>query len=368
MHVTAPAIVPVVTPLAGRPAAAAATEVTVEISSGASQREWDAFVRSHYGANGYHLWAWRAIFEHAFGHETVYLSALQNGEITGVLPLVILRSRLFGRCAVSLPFVDGGGVLAREPRIADRLIERAGAIAAAARLSHIELRHEARQCPGFPTRDHKVGMRLPLEASVTRQWEALDRKVRNQVRKAEKNGLTVRSGGIELVDAFYAVFARNMRDLGTPVYPRQLFQQAVTTLPDAPRVFLVNKGDTVVAAGIALVHRTTLAVPWASALREHLPLCPNILLYWRIMEHAIASGIATFDFGRSTPGEGTYQFKAQWGARPLPIHWEYLLLDGAKVPDLSPSNRRFKTAIAAWKRLPVPLTQWLGPRIVRSIP
>lgn len=340
----------------------------IEITASASQAEWDAFVRGHDRANGYHLWAWRGIFEDAFGHETVYLSARQGGQIVGILPLVVLRSRLFGSFAVSLPFVDGGGICARDSEVAGLLVEHAEMVAAAHRLSHVELRHESRQVPRLMAREHKVGMRLALERDETRAWEALDRKVRNQIRKAEKSGLTVRSGGVELVDAFYGVFARNMRDLGTPVYSRQLFEQVLASLPDTSQVFLVDKGETVVGGAIALVYRDTLAVPWASSLREYRPQCPNNLLYWRIIEHAVRSGFRTFDFGRSTPGEGTYQFKEQWGARPFPLYWEYVLLEGARPPELSPANPRFKTAIAAWKRLPLPVTEWLGPWIVRSIP
>jgi FemAB-related protein (PEP-CTERM system-associated) len=340
----------------------------VETTTEASAREWNRFVNAHPGASGYHVWEWRRVFEEAFGHETVYLAARHEAEVVGVLPLVVFKSRVFGRFAVSLPFVNYGGVCAWESGVADALIERAGAVARARGLSHVELRHTTRLRPELPVRQHKVGMYLTLEPDAARAWEGLDRKVRNQVRKAEKSGLTARSGGIELLDRFYGVFARNMRDLGTPVYSRRFFDGVLAAFPDRSRVFLIDHGGITVAAGIALTHRDTLEVPWASSLRDYRTQCPNNLLYWRIIEHAIASGHATLDFGRSTPNEGTYQFKQQWGARPQPLHWEYVLQPRAELPNLSPANPRFSSAIRMWTRLPLPLTNWIGPHIVRSIP
>jgi FemAB-related protein (PEP-CTERM system-associated) len=159
-----------------------------------------------------------------------------------------------------------------------------------------------------------------------------------------------------------------MRDLGTPVYPRAFFERILATFGSASVFVVEDSHGTPVAASIALVHLQSMAVPWASSLREFRPLCANTLLYWRMIEHAIASGMTTFDFGRSTPGEGTHQFKEQWGAQATPLHWEYVLEAGAALPDLTNKNPRYQAAIAAWKRLPLPVTRWLGPHIVRSIP
>jgi FemAB-related protein (PEP-CTERM system-associated) len=343
--------------------------VDAALSTNPSPEMWDAFVRLTPGAGLYHLSGWRRIIEDTFGHETIYVSASRAGTIVGILPLTIFRSRVFGNFAVSLPFVDGGGICATEERVSRLLADCAASVAARGRLSYVELRHVSRQRPDLPVRQHKVGMALRLAPELGAAWAVLDRKVRNQVRKAEKSGLSERRGGLELLDAFYDVFSRNMRDLGTPVYPRHFFARIISTFADSSTVFVVeDQQRTPVAAAIGLVHRSTLAVPWASSLRQFRTLSPNSLLYWRMIEHAIASGMTTFDFGRSTPGEGTYQFKEQWGARPTPLHWEYVLELGRPLPDLTPKNPKFRAAIAAWKRLPVPVTRWIGPHIIRSIP
>jgi FemAB-related protein (PEP-CTERM system-associated) len=339
----------------------------IVVSATPSIQAWNAYVAAM-GASGYHAWEWRGVFERAFGHEAIYLAALRDGAIEGVLPLVLLNSWLFGRALVSLPFVNYGGVVATTESAASALLDRAVEIAAQRRCRSLELRHKARQFPELACKQHKVAMLLPLADDPARMWEALDRKVRNQVRKAQKSALSAESGGIELLDDFYKVFAHNMRDLGTPVYSRRLFAEVLTTFPNETRVHVVRLAGAAIAASITYRTRATIEVPWASALRTHNPLCPNQLLYWSMIEHAIAQRCTVFDFGRSTPNEGTYKFKEQWGAAPDPFHWEYAVPPGGSVPNTSPSNPKFSLAIAAWQKLPVRVATILGPPIVRSIP
>jgi FemAB-related protein (PEP-CTERM system-associated) len=339
----------------------------VDVSTPEAAAEWDAFVASRLPATGYHVYAWRRVFEDVFGHRSLYAMAKRGSAVVGILPLVVFRSPLFGRFAVSLPFVNAGGIVADDRDATLRLRERAGRLAAEYDLRHVELRHEVRRFPDLPVRQHKVSMRLPLPADSETLWRGFDRKVRNQVRKAEKSGLQVSSGSDELVDAFYGVFARNMRDLGTPVYDRRFFETIVGRFPDRARVHVVTLGREPVAASLTLRWRDVVEVPWASSLREHRDKSPNNLLYWDMLRHAVAGGCSTFDFGRSTPEEGTFHFKRQWGAEPGPMHWEYLQTSG-ELPDQGPTNPRFRLAIAAWQRLPLWITNRLGPVIVRGIP
>jgi FemAB-related protein (PEP-CTERM system-associated) len=328
---------------------------------------WDRYVERHPCASGYHLTAWRAIFENVFGHRTISLAAMRGEQVVGILPLVEFRSRLFGRFAVSLPFVNQGGVVADDQEAASALVDRAVAEARARGLTHVELRHEARRFPDLADKQHKVSMRLQLPDDSEMLWDQLDRKVRNQVRKAEKSGLVAAAGGAELVDAFYRVFAENMRDLGTPVYPRRLFDSVIGTFPDRVRVHVVRLGHDVVASSMTVAWRDTVEVPWASSLRRHRDKSPNNLLYWSMLQQAIAERQRVFDFGRSTPDEGTYHFKAQWGAEPSPMHWEYWLASGT-MPDLSPSNAKYRTAIAIWRKLPLWVSNSVGPHVVRNLP
>jgi FemAB-related protein (PEP-CTERM system-associated) len=180
--------------------------------------------------------------------------------------------------------------------------------------------------------------------------------------------LTSEVGGLELLEPFYGVFARNMRDLGTPVYGRALFEAVLTAFATRARVHLVRLGDVAVAGGITYRTGDRTEVPWASSIRDFNALCPNHLLYWSAIEQAAEQGGRIFDFGRSTPLEGTYRFKEQWGAKPLPLCWEYQLQSGGQLPNTGPSNPKFSLAVSMWKKLPVAVATRIGPMIVRSIP
>ncbi len=338
--------------------------VTIDIATERDRQSWDSFVATAPGASGYHRWGWRDVFSGVFGHESIYLCARDAGEIVGVLPLVHVSSWLFGRTLTSLPFVNYGGVVSADDATAEQLIARARDLAAERRCPHVELRHVDRRFPHLPARQHKVTMLLALQEGM---WERLDRKVRNQVRKAQKSDLTVERGSSALVDDFYTVFARNMRDLGTPVYPKRLFAQVLRTFSDSTEIHVVRLKGQPIAAGLTYRSGTRIEVPWASSVRDFNSLCPNHLLYWNIVEQAAADGIATMDFGRSTPGEGTYRFKEQWGAQPVPLHWEYVLLGAAEVPNLSPSNPKYRLMVESWKKLPLPIATALGPRIVGAL-
>lgn len=340
----------------------------VTVSNAVSQADWDAFVDGHADATAYHRWAWRDVFQRAFGHRTEYLAAQRSGGIAGVLPLVQIESWLFGRFFVSLPFVNYGGVLADDPAAADALIDRAAALARARGLAHVELRHMARRFPALAAKQHKVTMLLPLPPDVPQAWEQLDRRVRNHVRKGEKSGFETRSGGAELLDDFYPVFAENMRDLGTPVYSRRFFEEVLARVGTDARVFVVRLHQKPVAASMTIGYRGKLEVPWSSSLKQYRALNANTVLYWEMLKWAIVNGFHTFDFGRSTPNDGPYQFKAQWKAQPHQLAWEYALVNGSPMPDQSPKNPKFSLAIRVWQRLPLSVTTLLGPSIVRNIP
>jgi serine/alanine adding enzyme len=341
-----------------------ALQIAVETARGG----WDAFVAAHPHATAYHAWDWRDVFGPVFGHEPIYLAARDAGHIVGILPVVAFRSRLFGQFFCSLPFVNYGGVLATTPNAAAPLVAEAARLARERKASHVELRHVERQLHDAPVRQHKVTMLLPLAETAEAQWTALDNKVRNLVRKAEKSDLTSESGGPDLLDAFYAVFSVNMRDLGTPVYPKRFFDAVLRASGPAARLHVVRHEGRPVAASMTIAHRDRVEVPWASALRTARQMNPNMLLYWHMLREVIASGARVFDFGRSTPGEGTYLFKKQWKAEPVPLHWEYALISRDAPPDQSPGSGRFHMAIELWKKLPVPVANTIGPLIIGNIP
>jgi serine/alanine adding enzyme len=341
-------------------------DVRVAIAAESDCDRWEAFVASRGDEAGYHAWGWQRVFESAFGHRSLYLIAEVGALVVGVLPLVLIKSRLFGNTLTSLPFLNYGGVMASSPETANALVSAAAELAREHRCRHVELRHLAQQFPDLPGKRHKVSMRLRVAANM---WDHLDRKVRNQIRKAEKSGLVVERGGEALVGDFYNVFARNMRDLGTPVYSRRLFEEVLRGFPDRAQLHIVRVRGTPIAAGLTYRSPSMVQLPWASSIREFNSLCANVLLYWDAIQFTQQTGAAVFDMGRSTVNEGTYRFKAQWGAEAVPLNWEYqLLATPGQMPNVSPTNPKFHLAIAVWQKLPLSLTTRVGPMIVRAIP
>ncbi len=330
---------------------------------------WDAFVTAHEESTNYHQYGWRNVVEKSFGHRTMYLAATnRDNKICGVLPFVRMKSRIFGSFLVSLPFFNYGGLLASEQNVADKLLNASRKMLIGTGVDHIELRHFKIAADTDSTRSHKVTMILDLKTSEEEQWKDLDPKVRNQIRKAEKSGLSTVEGGLELLDGFYDVFCRNMRDLGTPVYGRNFFQNVLEEFPTTTRIIAVVHNGNTIAAALLTWYKNTLEVPWASSNRDFRSFCPNNLLYWQVIRFAIDMGARKLDFGRSTPGEGTYQFKKQWGARMVQLYWQYQLRDGNAPPEITPDNPKYRFAIQAWQRLPLMLTNLIGPHIVRCIP
>ncbi|MFZ1803537.1 MAG: FemAB family XrtA/PEP-CTERM system-associated protein [Nitrospira sp.] len=333
------------------------------------QGVWDRYVCDHSEGTGYHLMAWRQVIERTFGHCTVYLMAQDHrGEIRGVLPLVFLKSSLFGQFLVSVPYFNYGGVLADGEQSRSALVEAAVIAAKELGATHIELRHADEAKLPWPCKDHKVSMRLDLPSHFDELMKAFPPKLRSQVRRGEKEGMTVQMGGLDLLDDFYAVFARNMRDLGTPVYGKYFFADILHTFPKDAKICAVRLGADTVAAGLVYGFRQTLEIPWASSDRRFAKLAPNMLLYGSLLKYACEQGYRVFDFGRSTKDSGTYRFKEQWGAKPVQLHWYYWLRDGGPLPELNPQNPKYTLAIRVWQQLPVPVTTTIGPWIAPYLP
>ncbi len=346
-------------------------ETTVRVLSAADASDckaWDAFVASRPEASAYHGMVWCAIIQDAFGHPAYPLAAYRDGVIRGVLPLVLVAGRLFGRFLVSMPFVNYGGVLAEDAHSTAVLLRKAEELMRDLSARSVELRRFGAARVDMPGRGHKVTMLLQLAPDPDSMWNGFKDKVRNQVRKAQKNGLQTETGGADLLNEFYEVFCVNMRALGTPVYGKNFFAAVLRRLPGAVRIISVRQGEKTLAAGITYTHGTTMEIPWASSLPAFRQLCPNNLLYWEAIRQAALQGLSLFDFGRSSPGSGPLRFKAQWGAHEKPLCWDYLLPPGRQLPDLTTSNPKFRLATAVWKKLPLGLTRLLGPRIVRCIP
>jgi serine/alanine adding enzyme len=234
---------------------------------------------------------------------------------------------------------------------------------------YLEFRHERKWAHPALTQEltSKVHMRLPLPPNADELWRQFDPKVRNQIRKGQNQSFTVHWGGLELLGDFYAVFSRNMRDLGTPTFGRKLFRSILQTFPGQAELCVVRLAQRPVAGGLLAHGDGVTEVPSASSLRRFNSTNANMFMYWQLLSRAIERGQHTFDFGRSSRESNTYRFKSQWGAQPHPAVWQYYLREG-EVNQMRPDSPRYQRLIRAWQRMPLWLSRILGPAIVRGIP
>lgn len=324
---------------------------------------WATLIQRLDGANVAQSPQWYTVIQRAYGHTPLYLQAADDEGQLGILPAFLIRSRLFGTVATSMPFLDGGGPCSASPTLRRTLLVSLKEEAARRGASVVEVRSTLPVELPVPASTDKVNLVLPLPKDPEVLWRQLDAKVRNQIRKAERAGLTVEVGCAERLDEFYAIFVQNMRDLGSPVHARGFFQAVLETFGEQARIVLVRKGDQPIGGLLALTFKDAVLVPWASSLRQYLALCPNMLLYWETLRGACREGFQRFEFGRSSRHSGTYRFKRQWGAQEAPLYRYTIPLAARTRPQLSSADATGEFLARLWGYLPVPVTRWLGPRV-----
>lgn len=343
----------------------------VELADAAHEEEWRAYVESAQRASLYHTLEWRNVLLHAFGHRSWYLMARDNCRTCGVLPLIEIKSSLFGHFFVSLPFLDYGGILADTPEHEAALATAAVDLAAKRGAHHIELRQSfaaaGQMKSGWTLRQHKTALVVPLNVDTDALWSGLNSRLRGKVRKAGRSGATFSVGGLEELDDFYHVFSLNMRDLGTPVYSRAFFRNVLRFAKDAS-ILLVHYRGRPAAAAIALRNGSLVELPWICSDYSQSSSYVNEYLYWNAIRWACWSGASELNLGRCSTDGGVFRFKMQWNPEVRPLFWYYWAASGVALPELSPDNPRYALAIRCWKKMPLALANRVGPWIVRSIP
>jgi len=328
--------------------------------------EWDGFVRAQPGWTHFHLSGWHRVFREVFRHPCLYLEARDAaGALEGVLPLVRVKSLLFGHYLVSLPFVNYGGPLGSDQAVR-ALATWATEQAREDGVKLLELRSRFELPLELPVSHRKVTVVLDLPPDTERLMKSFDAKLRSQVRRPEKAGVTVRFGP-DQVAPFFRVFAHHMRDLGTPTQPRRLFEVIAEVFPDA-WFGCAWLGEEPIAGGAGFVWGTEFEMTWASSLHAHSRIAPNMGLYWAFMARAVGEGLKLFNFGRCTPGGGTHRFKRQWGSRDEQLWWYQAGAKAGSGGTPSPDQGAYSWGPRVWQRLPVGLATVIGPRIVRGIP
>jgi len=259
-------------------------------------------------------------------------------------------------------------VLASSEDAGVALLQRAEEIARTSGVEHIELRQGVPRAHPWQDAAAKVAMVVLLPANEEELWSGLSSRLRNKIRHARKEGFESRWGGSELIEDFYRVFAANMRNLGTPVYPRAWFENVARAVGPEGRILFLTSAGRPVAATFLVTFRDRVELPWIASTPAARGDYSTVLLYWEALAWALRNGYRSVDLGRCSPGSGTHRFKQQWKPEERPLHWYYWLAEGRPLPHLRPDNPKYRLAISVWKRLPLAVANRLGPRIVRFIP
>lgn len=351
------------------PSGASTPELALEVEAFDGDADaWNALLGDLVGGTFCHLYGWRRVMEDALGHETFWWTARDSdGHVRGLLPLARVRSFVFGDYLVSMPFLNYGGPVG-SPSARTRLAAHARGLAEDLGVDLLELRSRTDlDSADLIRNERKVTVLKRLPDSTEELWEeGLRSKVRSQVRRPMKEGMEVRFGP-DLLDPFYDVFSETMRDLGTPVLPKAFFEGIRTHLADACVFAVVELDGRPLAAGCGLHWKGELEITWAGASREHSRLAPNMLLYWGMMEESVRRGLDVFNFGRCTPDSGTHRFKRQWGTEDHPLPWLQWSPSAVRSTP-NPDSAKYRMATKVWSRLPLALTNRLGPLLSRALP
>ena len=333
-----------------------------------NQEAWNQYLQHGRNANFYQLFEWKSIIEREFGHKTFYLAATEDNTITGVLPLVLIRSRMFGKILCSMPFVNFGGPSADNELAENSLVDRACIITSEENADYLEIRGLHICSSLMPRSEHKISMTLALAEDPDVLWNNFKSKHRTNIRRVYKDNVRVISGHAELLDTFYDLMCHSWRALGTPIYRRSFFRSILDGFGDKIRIFVAYQGNTPVATAFNGHFDSTVEGMWAGTHPEFRNLQINYVLYWEMIKDACERGFLSYHLGRSTVESGGESFKKKWNAESRQLYWHYFMPNGKELPQLNTGNPRFQIAINIWRKLPLAVTRLLGPLISGSIP
>ena len=326
---------------------------------------WDAFVDHHSDATFFHKAGWREVIEKAFGHRCYYLMAEDGNEVVGILPLARVHSRLFHDALISTPFCVYGGPVARDDSVLDALLDASGNLARKLGVQYVELRQLRSSRPEWPNKSLYVTFRRELSEDHDANMKAIPRKQRAVIRKGIEAGLDVRADTDG--NDFYRAYSESVRNLGTPVFSRRYVRTLLQVFRTETEILTVRHGDIPVSSVLSFYFRDQVLPYYGGGTMAARDLKAYDLMYWELMRRAADRGVRLFDFGRSKRDTGSYSYKVHWGFEPEPLHYEYDLVKADDIPDVSPVNPKYERFIRLWRRLPLPVSQLLGPPLARSL-
>lgn len=332
------------------------------------EAKWDDFVYAHPRATFFHQIGWKRVMESTYGYRPFYFYSERNGEITGIAPAFLISNWMTGRCLISLPFAVYGGVCAADAETEAALVAHLENVADSEQVQYLEIRNRnGAILPRYQANPRYATFTLPLVSDTESLYKSLPKDIRYMIRKGEKAGLTVKRGA-DLLDTFYRLMTINLRRLGTPAFPRNLFNNLLQEYPSQTDITVVYSADKPVSAGLSFFFRDWMQPYYIGSLDEAKGLAANNFLWWELMKLGAQKGCSTFDFGRSKKDSGNFDFKKKWNPKIDTLSYQVRLVRRKEMPNFSPTNSKFQMATNAWKKMPLGLTRALGPYVVRWFP
>ncbi|MEW8052174.1 MAG: FemAB family XrtA/PEP-CTERM system-associated protein [Candidatus Thiodiazotropha sp.] len=330
--------------------------------------KWNDYLKNNNQSCFYQLFEWQLINSKYFKHDVYSLVATNNDEVVGVLPLVSLHSVLFGHILCSMPFVNYGSSCTDSIEIEKKLLNYACTLTNKQEAKYLEVRSQKPTVVSMKESKNKISLTIKLDQDYDKLWNGFKSKHRTNIRRVYKNGITVKQGGEELLPAFYEILSKSWRDLGTPIYSLNYFKEIVKYFKDDILIFVAYKDGVPVASALNGYFNDTVEGMWLGLDNHYRKYQPSYVLYWEMIKDACERGYSTYHLGRSSVDSGGESFKKKWNAEIKQLYWQYYLNKIDDMPNLNPSNPKYRLVIKLWSMLPLKMTQLIGPKISKYIP
>ncbi len=338
----------------------------IKILENSTIQKWDQYVENNPSATFFHKAGWKEVIEKTFGHQTYYFYTEENGKVTGILPLVHIKSLLFGHSLSSCAFCVYGGIIADDTESYAELDTKACELAKELGVDHLEMRNRTQMAEDRPYKELYVTFRKELDSDEEKNMLAIPRKQRAMIRKGIKKGL--KSEIDEGIDRFYQAYSESVRNLGTPVFAKKYFKILKQVFKQDCEILIIVDEKGLLISGVMSFYFKNEILPYYGGGTENARAVQgNDFMYWEVMRRAVEKGISIFDYGRSKEGTGSYKFKKHWGFEPKPLYYEFYLVNAKEIPDINPLNPKYQIFIAAWKRLPLAVSQIVGPWLAKDL-
>jgi len=329
---------------------------------------WDDYVKKHPQGSFFHLSGWQQVIEKSFRHACYYLysyhvSGDNKGEINGVLPLVEVKSKLFGHALVSTPFCVYGGAIADSSYIVRQLEQQACQLAEQLSVDYLELRYQTKQASNLLLKQAHSTFACELADNNEKILSDIKKKQRAVIRHSLRNDLdfTISTGNNNLTD-FYQLLSTSYRNLGTPIFTKNYFENLIDIFGDNVDIAIIKDNNQQPSSTVMNFYFNEQVLPYYGGGNESARgLKSADFMYYQVMCNASERGYRWYDFGRSKNDSGPYKYKKNWGMEPKSLYYYYHLVNADELPNLSPNNPKYKVFIQLWQKLPLKVSQFIGP-------